>query len=105
MTIFVSVVSFFFQAEDGIRDDLVTGVQTCALPICNLSLRFTLRLFTIPIPVTATMVFVSDAPKYRGKLCRVKTNRLLEHPDRGLASPIDKLAIFWVEFDADSATP
>src|SRR6476660_8995965 len=28
----VSVV-FFFQAEDGIRADLVTGVQTCALPI------------------------------------------------------------------------
>src|SRR2546425_12144781 len=28
------VVSFFFfQAEDGIRDKLVTGVQTCALPI------------------------------------------------------------------------
>src|SRR5260370_26263210 len=26
--------SFFFQAEDGIRDDLVTRVQTCALPIC-----------------------------------------------------------------------
>src|SRR5258708_14458555 len=26
-------VFFFFQAEDGIRDDLVTGVQTCALPI------------------------------------------------------------------------
>ena len=25
---------FFFQAEDGIRDRLVTGVQTCALPIC-----------------------------------------------------------------------
>src|SRR5258708_5610484 len=30
----ISVVCFFFfQAEDGIRDDLVTGVQTCALPI------------------------------------------------------------------------
>src|SRR5947207_8507665 len=26
--------SFFFQAEDGIRDHCVTGVQTCALPIC-----------------------------------------------------------------------
>src|SRR5260370_11008066 len=26
---------FFFQAEDGIRDSSVTGVQTCALPICN----------------------------------------------------------------------
>src|SRR3989441_13204994 len=28
------VFFFFFQAEDGIRDKLVTGVQTCALPIC-----------------------------------------------------------------------
>src|SRR6266446_587619 len=27
---------FFFQAEDGIRDYKVTGVQTCALPICLL---------------------------------------------------------------------
>src|SRR6266404_5540803 len=27
---------FFFQAEDGIRDKLVTGVQTCALPILRL---------------------------------------------------------------------
>src|SRR5687767_15609350 len=27
------VFCFFFQAEDGIRDKLVTGVQTCALPI------------------------------------------------------------------------
>src|SRR5690625_7176039 len=26
---------FFFQAEDGIRDGHVTGVQTCALPICH----------------------------------------------------------------------
>src|SRR5690349_23386240 len=26
---------FFFQAEDGIRDLYVTGVQTCALPICQ----------------------------------------------------------------------
>src|SRR5260221_2884940 len=29
-----SYVFFFFQAEDGIRDHCVTGVQTCALPIC-----------------------------------------------------------------------
>ena len=26
-------IFFFFQAEDGIRDTSVTGVQTCALPI------------------------------------------------------------------------
>src|SRR2546425_10731110 len=30
------MVFFFFQAEDGIRDKLVTGVQTCALPISKL---------------------------------------------------------------------
>src|SRR5437762_14184368 len=29
------MLSFFFQAEDGIRDTSVTGVQTCALPICR----------------------------------------------------------------------
>src|SRR2546430_4291579 len=30
---YVLMVTFFFQAEDGIRDLTVTGVQTCALPI------------------------------------------------------------------------
>src|SRR5207244_6621258 len=33
--VFLCVCFFFFQAEDGIRDDLVTGVQTCALPILH----------------------------------------------------------------------
>src|SRR2546422_565150 len=44
---------FFFQAEDGIRDVAVTGVQTCALPICAAArvrentclLEFPARLF------------------------------------------------------------
>src|SRR5256886_11726464 len=31
----LSIIFFFFQAEDGIRDLTVTGVQTCALPICS----------------------------------------------------------------------
>src|SRR5438105_15255545 len=34
-----AMFSFFFQAEDGIRDPLVTGVQTCALPIFSKSLQ------------------------------------------------------------------
>src|SRR5207302_6180668 len=33
------VFDFFFQAEDGIRDFHVTGVQTCALPILLLDIR------------------------------------------------------------------
>ena len=37
-TLYVRIIYFFFfffQAEDGIRDVAVTGVQTCALPICR----------------------------------------------------------------------
>src|SRR5207249_9776026 len=33
MSLYLLMRSFFFQAEDGIRDRNVTGVQTCALPI------------------------------------------------------------------------
>src|SRR2546429_1696758 len=32
-------IFFFFQAEDGIRDVAVTGVQTCALPSCPKELQ------------------------------------------------------------------
>src|SRR5699024_11320642 len=35
----VCVLFFFFQAEDGIRDRNVTGVQTCALPISEVELK------------------------------------------------------------------
>src|SRR5205085_8693039 len=35
----VAVFVFFFQAEDGIRDLTVTGVQTCALPISRFADR------------------------------------------------------------------
>ena len=31
--VYIYIYIFFFQAEDGIRDTSVTGVQTCALPI------------------------------------------------------------------------
>src|SRR5688572_32246317 len=33
--IYLLYLIFFFQAEDSIRDLTVTGVQTCALPICG----------------------------------------------------------------------
>src|SRR5690606_40294720 len=33
--VFIFLLFFFFQAEDGIRDFHVTGVQTCALPISS----------------------------------------------------------------------
>src|SRR5690606_40550462 len=40
---------FFFQAEDGIRDFHVTGVQTCALPICAST--------SSPVPCSGTPCF------------------------------------------------
>ena len=36
---------FFFQAEDGIRDIGVTGVQTCALPIYNKIIKTIFKFF------------------------------------------------------------
>src|SRR5690348_17985503 len=45
-------VIFFFQAEDGIRDGRVTGVQTCALPILG---PRSIRTVTRSIPPRATV--------------------------------------------------
>src|SRR5699024_12161364 len=45
--LFVIIKYFFFQAEDGIRDRNVTGVQTCALPISfQTPTPFLLRMLT-----------------------------------------------------------
>src|SRR5207244_10468360 len=41
----VIFIFFFFQAEDGIRDDLVTGVQTCALPISISNAKLTYQRY------------------------------------------------------------
>src|SRR3712207_7514268 len=50
-----SVVFFFFQAEDGIRDIGVTGVQTCALPIWMPARRAGASVSPdcVPLPVPA----------------------------------------------------
>src|SRR2546430_9850506 len=43
----LSILFFFFQAEDGIRDLTVTGVQTCALPICAPTIAWPPRKLTL----------------------------------------------------------
>src|SRR5260370_29141442 len=56
----VSIILFFFQAEDGIRDSSVTGVQTCALPIYrridNNNFSYTPGTFTF----TTVNAFLAD---------------------------------------------
>src|SRR5688572_31248100 len=49
---FFLVFFFFFQAEDGIRDLTVTGVQTCALPIFSSFGPSLASVFFLPIPMT-----------------------------------------------------
>src|SRR5207248_7024964 len=46
--IFCVLFFFFFQAEDGIRDRTVTGVQTCALPISSRTTIFAARRVAPP---------------------------------------------------------
>src|SRR5882762_7882663 len=53
---------FFFQAEDGIRDSSVTGVQTCALPI------FTRELGTNPEPVTVRLTSGPESSPFEGEI-------------------------------------
>src|SRR5690349_22958253 len=84
---------FFFQAEDGIRDLYVTGVQTCALPICDLQRvahdedhrlatadrrapegQQQARARVLPDPGAAGVHLIEDAPRSEerrvGKECR-----------------------------------
>src|SRR5260370_25323893 len=42
---------FFFQAEDGIRDSSVTGVQTCALPISLIAPQYGRPVVCVPFPI------------------------------------------------------
>src|SRR5205085_8714574 len=77
-------VFFFFQAEDGIRDLTVTGVQTCALPIfrqlprhahrppeLGTGLRLVPRLFPHRV-----LLFRPDTPHLERPLRRVPRNSI-----------------------------
>src|SRR5690625_5902539 len=77
---------FFFQAEDGIRDGHVTGVQTCALPISGGSLRCVSRVIAHSCAYLAKVAWdISTANKNparpsrnprRNKYMRTKQNML-----------------------------
>src|SRR2546430_8197624 len=57
-------VFFFFQAEDGIRDLTVTGVQTCALPISPLLLALLVLLVIVAFS-SGTEVAMLSVNRYR----------------------------------------
>src|SRR5258708_31688492 len=79
-TIYVLVFVFFFQAEDGIRDDLVTGVQTCALPIWAKPASSHKTSPMIPLVVLFMALFTRRS---RGKIkppAQLLTSRRLRRP-------------------------
>src|SRR5689334_24680075 len=71
---------FFFQAEDGIRDGTVTGVQTCALPISLLILilKMALRSWRMDfIMIRRTWSIRVTGP---GKIWLINCHSTIRHP-------------------------
>src|SRR5207237_2301055 len=58
---------FFFQAEDGIRDSSVTGVQTCALPILEAPVNDPLAIYFLFQPLRRRIQRIIDRRFYRSK--------------------------------------
>src|SRR6266436_7749989 len=77
---------FFFQAEDGIRDVAVTGVQTCALPISAKKLKNT----AVPARL---LVFAVDGRLDAGDLRFARPGRLATLPFADLAKPGEKVRL------------
>src|SRR5437762_272194 len=73
--IFFLFFFFFFQAEDGIRDTSVTGVQTCALPI-----------FPVTSPATALVRAADSDALTRVDMERDRQRRYLASDVRGLTA-------------------
>src|SRR3989440_6866288 len=75
---------FFFQAEDGIRDLIVTGVQTCALPICARGAPTRSAASTMSTVTHATVM--RDTPRWRrpsdGGAEATMSDRLIEVVER-----------------------
>src|SRR6266849_3788410 len=67
------VVFFFFQAEDGIRDPLVTGVQTCALPISQAK-----REESLENRVRTEMEWLRRGPKARATKAKARIDKARE---------------------------
>src|SRR3989441_1883242 len=86
----ISIV-FFFQAEDGIRDKLVTGVQTCALPIHTSELQSLAYLVCRLLLVTGVQTcgseeHTSELQSLAYLVCRLllekkKNNNAVHHHD------------------------
>src|SRR5256885_13295823 len=76
-------IFFFFQAEDGIRDYKVTGVQTCALPIYPDRKPSTMKLYYSPgaCSLSPHIVLHEAGLAYEPVLASTKTHKLQDGTD------------------------
>src|SRR6266850_152302 len=93
MTMTYFGVFFFFQAEAGIRDYKVTGVQTCALPISSAILRAASRASTTSVPVAIRIRSGDDDDSHRVYAPRSTS-------DAGARSVRSSVGTFWRENDS-----
>src|SRR6266508_5064848 len=75
---------FFIQAEDGIRDGHVTGVQTCALPISDQGTKTIVAACTEPRLPVVLQVRAVEVETARGVVRRVRQH---QHALAGAQSP------------------
>src|SRR5699024_11962094 len=73
---------FFFQAEDGIRDRNVTGVQTCALPI-----------YQKPSPESDPYVAIGDKVEEESIVCIVEAMKLFNEIEAELNGEIVEILV------------
>src|SRR2546425_10223228 len=105
---------FFFQAEDGIRDKLVTGVQTCALPIWRRTLIAAVllgvwaggieaRLLSLQIYRHADLVTRAARQQMRTIVAPAKRGDILDRHGRVLATSVDADSIYAVPSEIGNA--
>src|SRR3712207_8135304 len=85
------MMNFFFQAEDGIRDIGVTGVQTCALPISSgmkrewahpetivlhAGYRSDAAVHAVSVPIYQTIAYEFESAQHAEKLFRSEERRV-----------------------------
>src|SRR5438876_11438388 len=90
------MVFFFFQAEDGIRDGRVTGVQTCALPILVRTCPHANSCLTCPMFLTTAEFLPQHHAQRQATLQIISAAEAAGHArvaemNRQVASNLDKI--------------
>src|SRR5690606_11305368 len=96
---------FFFQAEDGIRDFHVTGVQTCALPITSPPRKVSAVFCDVtsnasPVSSVVTTRFERAIWPPSGLLSRTSKEKLISRETSGITSQVgDRLFVSKASFE------